>query len=272
MSLHEQYKAFQFVPVNSTVSSGLTVDTPFRARQKALGTRLPWRFSFARAIVSPAPPPTNHRPHPLGPRPLTIILFKMASEFVARSGPPARLIPQHNHCLWGMWIPLVDLPVFRTSLGRLVWGRRCSAAANGGRKYNQLLWSKLWAMWEHCYLQKAGRFVYWTRRRLVYLANSPLSFEIRSLVPIDGKSVEDCCTLSTPPQDFNSIQIFEFQNAAKYEFHVSMALVLTRYISSQGFLCFLYSCIYVDTENRISIVNGVLSVLSHIMGRPWGLV
>ena len=53
--------------------------------------------------------------------------------------PPARLIPPHNRCLLGMWIPLVGLPVFRSSLGRLVWGRRCSAAANGGRKYKQLL-------------------------------------------------------------------------------------------------------------------------------------
>ena len=65
---------------------------------------------------------------------------------------PARLIPQYNRCILGMWIPLIGLLVLRNSVGRLVWGKRCSAA-NGGRKYKQLLWpnSTMESVWcEDC--------------------------------------------------------------------------------------------------------------------------
>ena len=129
-------------------------------------------FHLARASVSPAPPPTNHSPltH-WDPELFLHLLWGFQNgdfwEWVCRLNLPSRPSDTAAQPLSFRNVnPARGPRGFQDQLEsfgpRLVWGRRCSAA-NGGRKYKQLLWSKLWAMWGHCHLQKAGRFVYWTR-------------------------------------------------------------------------------------------------------------
>ena len=107
-----------------------------------------WCWAMLYACLCPRPSPLIAWARHALPR-LTLEIstwWRSESNFGARTGPPARLILQHSRCDLGMWIPVIGLPVFRTSLRHLVRGRRCSDHER--RPEVQTAWTARWSVFD----------------------------------------------------------------------------------------------------------------------------